>query len=199
MLRNCARWPRRIRIALAAAQDVCFEWPMEPLDRDRVLQAMRKSLAVPDARIEIAETSLNPVPRAASNFRAHARDAGLAGAGDAAVLWRGDVVYGDDAASPSGRGCGSRCPASGLIAAEAPETPGEPIEARQMRVEPAECFPGPGADRRDRRHSVVGMVPAAAHRGRHRNPRRNCWPRRTTSIAAMRSRSKSAAARRVWR
>ena len=59
---------QRYGIRLDSPRDVCFEWPMAPLDRDRMLQAMRESLQAPEARIEIAEVIPQPVPRGRLEF-----------------------------------------------------------------------------------------------------------------------------------
>jgi len=61
---------RRNSIEFATLEDLCFEWPMRPLERAAVMEAMRGSLAAdaPDAAIEILELSSNPAPRGRIEF-----------------------------------------------------------------------------------------------------------------------------------
>ena len=61
----------------------------EPLTQDRVLQAMRESLGIPDATIEVTELSTEPAPRGRIEFP---RDRlGIPASADRRlpVLWRG--------------------------------------------------------------------------------------------------------------
>jgi len=59
----------RYSIEIDPDAGVCFERQAEMLDRNRVLEAMRLALPLPDLRIEIVETSLYPVPRGRLEFR----------------------------------------------------------------------------------------------------------------------------------
>src|SRR5579864_3680655 len=127
---------------LASFDDLCFEWPMEPLDRDRLLQAMRSALPYPEAHIEILNTSLQPAPRGRIEFRPE--DLGTpAAAGRAPAIWRGNVVYG-----ASGR---FSIWARVLVSARLPRIVaietlrrGKPIAPADVRVEYTESFPVPG-------------------------------------------------------
>jgi hypothetical protein len=71
------------------AEDLCFEWPMEALNQELVLQAMHDSWPDPETGFEILETSRYPVPRGRIEFRREDL-----GAGRGPVMWRGSVVYG---------------------------------------------------------------------------------------------------------
>jgi len=73
----------------APAEDICFEWPMEALDRERMLQAMHDAAFDPGTSFEVLETSRYPVPRGRIEFR---RDE--LGTGRGPVMWRGNVIYG---------------------------------------------------------------------------------------------------------
>ena len=133
---------RRYSIQLISPADVCFELPMEALDRGRVLAAMRDSLQAPDARIEIAETSVFPVPRGRLAFpRETLGKPALASQKDP-VLWRGEVVYAGDHRYPVWAKVWVKAPCVRFIATENVK-PGQPIDARQVRVERGECFPAP--------------------------------------------------------
>jgi len=131
---------RRYSVQLDAPTEACFEWPMETLDRDRVLTVMRDSLQVPDARIEVAETSAIPIPRGRLEFPREMLGKPALSSQKDPVLWRGEVIYGGDHRFPVWAKVWVKAPCEKLVAAEAVK-PGQPIEARQVRVEHDECFP----------------------------------------------------------
>ena len=137
---------------------------MEPLDRDRILQAMRESLEAPDARIEIAETSLYPVPRGRLEFPREMLGRPASAAQKDPVLWRGEVIYGGDHRYAVWARVLVKAACERLIAVEALK-PGQPIDPRQVRVEPGECFPSAGRslDQR-RRHPFWAWFPPAPSR-----------------------------------
>jgi flagella basal body P-ring formation protein FlgA len=144
-------------LELASFDDLCFEWPMEPLNRDRLLEAMRSALPYPETHIEILNTSLQPVPRGRIEFRRE--DLGSPAApGRGPAIWRGNVVYG-----ASGR---FSIWARVLVSARLPrivavETlrPGKPIAPADVRVEYSESFPGAG-DLAAGIDQVSGRIPA---------------------------------------
>jgi flagella basal body P-ring formation protein FlgA len=151
----------RYSIRLDSPEDVCFEWPMESLDRNRILQAMRESLGTPDARIEISETSLLPVPRGRLEFPREMLGSPASAAQDNPVLWRGEVVYGGDHRYAVWAKVRVRVSCDRLIAMEALK-PGQPIEPRQVRTEPGQCFPSVGGSGQTPLASALGMVPTRA-------------------------------------
>jgi len=148
---------QRYGITLDADSSVCFERPMEALDHDRVLAAMRAALQVPDAHIELAETSLYPVPRGRIEFD-------LARLGSPAtpdqrdpVLWRGDVVYGEQHRFAIWARVRILVPCTRIVAVEELR-PGRRIDQSQLRAVADEGFPltaslASGIDQ------FVGMVP----------------------------------------
>jgi flagella basal body P-ring formation protein FlgA len=148
-------------IRLDSPPDVCFEWPMESLDRSRILQAMRESLAVPEARIEITETSLYPVPRGRVEFPRPMLGAPASTAQEHPVLWRGQVVYGGEHRYPVWAKVRVKVACERIFALEALK-PGQPIDPRQVRTEPAECFPFLDGSGRSPAVSLSGTVPTRA-------------------------------------
>ncbi len=134
---------RRNSVPAGEFGDQCFEWPMESLDRGRVIEAMRKALSYPDVHLEVLETSIQPVPRGQIEFRRE--DLGSAGSSTARtpVMWRGRVIYGGDHTfSIWARVIVSallpRVVAAGSIPA------GTAIPARLLRQESREVFPAAG-------------------------------------------------------
>jgi flagella basal body P-ring formation protein FlgA len=148
---------RSYSLDLASPEDLCFEWPMEPLDRDRLLEAMRSALPYPETHIEILNTSLQPVPRGRIEFRRE--DLGTPAAGlRAPAIWRGNVVYG-----ANGR---FSIWARVLVSARLPRIVavetlrrGKPIAPADVRVEYSESFPVPG-DLTAGIDQVSGRIPA---------------------------------------
>ena len=147
---------KRYSIAIPAGKEVCFAWAMAPLDQVRVLEAMRASLLAPDAEIQIAEASAYPVPPGRIEFP---RDRLATPSPDqrAPVLWRGDVVYGDNRRFAIWARVDIKVPCNRLVAAENLKS-GEPIETRQLRTTPSACFPGPAATSLSI-GAAAGMVP----------------------------------------
>jgi len=146
---------RRLGVPATAAADVCFEWEMRPLDRDAVVSQMRESLAVPEATIEIAEISNARVPPGRLDFPLSKLAPPSAGQ-RTPVLWRGDVVYGDDHRVAVWARVSLSVPCRKVTAAESLKA-GELLEPRHLRVSSATCFPvsakdAPSAD------AFAGMV-----------------------------------------
>jgi flagella basal body P-ring formation protein FlgA len=132
---------------------------MEPLNRDRVLQAMRESLPGPEMRIEIAETSLYPVPRGRLEFPRETLGRPASAAQKDPVLWRGAVIYDGDRRYSVWARVMVKAPCERLIAVEALK-PGQPILPPQVRLEQGECFPAPDKSRQTPPASPMGLVPA---------------------------------------
>jgi len=153
-----ASFAERYSIQLHSPRDVCFEWPMESLDRNRVMQAMRESLGDPDAHIAIAETSLNPVPRGRLEFPRESLGRPASPAQKDPVLWRGVVIYGGDQRYPVWATVRVTVPCERATAIEALRV-GQPIDPRQLRIEHAACFPASGSAARKSPFSIQGLVP----------------------------------------
>ena len=134
---------KRLGVDVGAPDDLCFERPLEKLDRGRLLESMRQALGLNDATIEIVETSLYPVPRGRVQFRREDLGRPALASSASPVTWRGNVIYGD----------GHRFSiwARVLISASVPRVVaveglkrGEPIAAGRIRVETSPIFPATG-------------------------------------------------------
>src|ERR1700681_3286414 len=79
----------RYNIPQPSDAELCFERAMEPLSRERIIQAMQDVLGSAKARVEIVEISRYPVPPGEIQFIRSALPASTGGA----VLWRGSVMY----------------------------------------------------------------------------------------------------------
>jgi flagella basal body P-ring formation protein FlgA len=131
---------RKHSLPLETAPDVCFAWPMEALDRSRVLEAMHKALDLPDATVKLIEISLQPAPRGELSFSA-AR-IGIPARPDRAspVLWRGDVIYGGGHRFSVWAKVEITAPVTRIVAAVALKS-GEPILPGHVRAETSKAFP----------------------------------------------------------
>lgn len=131
---------RNYSLDLTTSDDLCFEWPMEALDRDRVLEAMRAALPNPKARIALLETSRYPAPRGRLEF--HREDLGAPALPNAPtpVVWRGNVVYAGTHRFAIWARVEITAPANHLVATELIRE-GTPISAGQIRVESGDSFP----------------------------------------------------------
>ncbi len=147
---------RRLSLELDTAPDLCFEWPMQPLDRAGVREAMKTALGIPEARIEIVEISARPAPRGKIVFRREDLVPPALPGSHAAALWRGNVVYGADRrfAIWARVLLSARLP---RIVAAVPIKQGETVAAAQLRVDQVEAFPGPG-DTARALDQVIGRV-----------------------------------------
>ena len=146
---------KRYGIDSASARDVCFEFPMEALNRSRVLESMRASLDGADADITLAEISLNPVPRGRIEFPREKLGMPASPAQRDAVLWRGEVVYGAGRRFPIWARVRVQVKCERLVAAEALR-PGQTVQSNQVRPETGRCFPAPRTEL-DAEHAA-GMV-----------------------------------------
>jgi len=148
----------RYHIVVSTSGAVCFERPMEMLQPDRVIEAMRQALGQPGAHIEILELSRYPVPHGEVRFDRSALPAAPS-LGNAALplLWRGFVRYGDDHRFAIWARANIRVQSARLVAIQ-DLPPGQAIEARQVRIEeyeapPSNQPPPPSLDQ------VVGKMP----------------------------------------
>ncbi len=130
----------RFSIRVVDAQEVCFRYATEDLNRDRVTEAMRKALRVPDARIELLETSAGPVPIGAIEFERENLGAPAAPGQRTPLPWRGDIVYAGNRHFPISAKVRISAPVSRLVAVE-PLRPGVAIKPSQLRSEIVESFP----------------------------------------------------------
>jgi len=134
---------RNYSLDLASTPELCFEWPMESLHPDRLLDAMRSALPYPQTTIEILRTSLQPVPRGRIEFRREDLGTPASPAVRAAVVWRGSVVYGANRRFSIWARVlvSSRLP---RIVATQTLPRGKIVTPAEVRLEFADAFPGPG-------------------------------------------------------
>ncbi|MDQ2898816.1 MAG: flagellar basal body P-ring formation chaperone FlgA [Acidobacteriota bacterium] len=130
------RLAARYGIASDLFADACFDRPLQPIDRELLMTALKTSLALPDAKLEIAESSLYPVPRGEIVFPRPA----LAAAQNGAALWKGYVRYGVNRRFPIWVRVRIRVRGSRVVATENLRAAAA-VAASQIRVETSDGFP----------------------------------------------------------
>lgn len=149
------REARRLGITLGEAREVCFQWPLSVPSRERFLKAIEEALNVPDARIEIVETSRQPAPPGPLIFSRSSLKPPAPG--DAtATLWRGHIDYGTNRRFQVWARVRITASISRVVTTE-PMRAGERIGPEQVRLESFEGFPF-GALSANRLEQVVGQA-----------------------------------------
>ena len=148
---------QRYSVKIDPDAGVCFERQTETLDRDRVLEAMRRALPLPGVEIAIVETSLYPVPQGRLEFRRESLGTPASPSARIPVEWRGNVIYGDNHYFGVWARVMISAPMPRVVALE-PLKKGDPIGASQVRVEIADLFPITG-DVAQTVDQVVGKAP----------------------------------------
>ena len=146
----------RYSLRVDANASACFERAMEPLNRDRVVEAMRSALKIPDARIEVSETNLYPVPRGRIEFDPSRLGTPASPDQRAPVLWSGDMIYGQNHRFAIWARVRIWARRELVVAAENLK-PGREIEPSQLRTNVDEGFPRLKEQAEPTR--FVGMVP----------------------------------------
>lgn len=147
----------RLSVSVPAQQTACFQIEMKTLDIDRVAEAMRSSLNIPDARIEILETSPSRVPVGSIEFTRDNLGAPSSRDSKNPVPWRGDIVFGGSHRFAIWAKVRIAAPVREVVAVEALR-PGVAIASSQLRTEVVEGFPS-AAPVITSTDQVVGLMP----------------------------------------
>jgi flagella basal body P-ring formation protein FlgA len=131
---------------------ICFQWPLAPVDRERVLDAMRQSLTRKDVRLELLDLPRVPAPHGDLVFPATA----LKPAGNGAYSWVGFIRYGQDRHFPIRARVLVSAPGNRVMAREELRA-GQAITAQQIGVEAGD-FPLEELDAVTKAADVVGRV-----------------------------------------
>ena len=148
-VRRVFRWfelaslAKRYGLEAGSPSDACFERRMESLDRDKVLEEMRRALGLKEARIEIVESSPDAVPHGRLEFRREDLGRPALLSSPTPVVWRGSVIYGDTYRFSIWARVAISARLPRVVAVENLKS-GKPIGAAQIRVETVEGFPAAG-------------------------------------------------------
>ena len=154
------RLAARHGLELATAVETCVERPMGALDRQKILVAMRASLGLPEARIELVDLAAFPVPRGEVEFSPTGLRRPPTARPDTPVLWNGSVLYGTGRRYPIWAKVRISVPLARVIAVEDLRAT-QPIQTGQVRLETAETFP-PTVLMASSLEEVVGWTPRRA-------------------------------------
>ena len=163
------REARRLGITLGEARKVCFQWPLSVPSPERFRQAIEEALNTPEARIEIVETSRQPVPPGPLVFSRSSLRPPASGDGTP-VQWRGHIEYGKNRRFQVWARVRVTASISRVVTTE-PIRAGERIAPDQVRLQSFEGFPfgDPSASRLEQvvgqalRRPLTAGVPIPAH------------------------------------
>jgi flagella basal body P-ring formation protein FlgA len=149
-------------VAVAPDAEACFEWSVQPLNKDVVRAAILDSLQAPDARIDVLAISGSLAPAGKISFPISGLLASTITGPDTPVTWRGEVLYqGSRKFSIWARlkisSTMTRVVATQLI------LPGQTVTPDQVRVETYDDFPLRNDIARNL-EEVVGRMPRRALR-----------------------------------
>ncbi len=149
-------------VTVAPDAQVCFEWRLQTLTEDVIRAAIRRSLQLPDARIDVLAISRTEAPSGQVNFPISGLLASTLTGPDTPVTWRGEVLYhGSRKFSVWARvkisSTMTRVVATRLI------LPGDTVTADQVRMETYDDFPLRNDIARNL-DEVVGRMPRRAIR-----------------------------------
>ena len=153
---------KKYGIAVPEGSKACFEWPLQPLDEGAVRAAIRESLAMPDARVEVLAMSRAQGPLGKLVFPLSGLSASTSIDPSTPVTWRGEVLY----HSSHRFGVWARVRVAATmtrVVATELILPGSAVTAKQVRQETYDDFPL----RNDIARSldeVIGRVPRRAIR-----------------------------------
>jgi flagella basal body P-ring formation protein FlgA len=150
------RLASKFHVGLMTEREACFEWPLAVLTPEQAIAAMRQSLEMPEAKIEVVEMPKRPAPPGEVVFPISSlippadRHNGFA-------LWRGYVRYAEIHRFDIWARVKISAPMSRVVAVEA-IPPGQPIAAAEVKVETVDDFPLSNDAARSL-DEVVGRVP----------------------------------------
>jgi flagella basal body P-ring formation protein FlgA len=140
----------------ALSTPVCFRVSTPVLNRDIVLAAMRRSLNIPEAQIELDELSSDPTPPGTIQFPMETL--GRPGTPDGPALWRGEIVSGNRRFNIWAK-VRILAPIRRIVALEDLRQ-GVPVQARQVREEEVVGFPTLSKAPPLALDSVTGLLPS---------------------------------------
>ena len=126
------RLARQYRLTLGAVRDVCFEWPMQVPDQQKMAAAMAQVLKLEQPAIQIVEQSQFPAPSGEFVFPRENLTA-VSGSKGALWMWRGFVRYASNQKFQIWAKLRIVAPSERVVAVTA-LLPGEPIVASQLKT-----------------------------------------------------------------
>ena len=144
-------------LAVEVTGRACFIRESAPPAKEQVLAAMRRAVPDPSVEIELIEFSHQELPQGELVFHLSGLPAGRTAAGDAAIVWRGALKYGEKRSLAVWARVRIRATARRLVATR-DLAAGEPIGAADIAVEERRVMPGK-LDSLTAIEDAVGAVP----------------------------------------
>lgn len=119
-------------------QDVCFQRAMRELHAQELLAAIRQSLGIPDANVELTDFSRFPAPVGDVVFPR--TGVSLLAPAPETVLWKGYVAYGSGHQFPIWSRVKIHARLNRVVALDN-LVPGSPVRPGQIRIEPLDGVP----------------------------------------------------------
>ena len=144
-------------VAVPAGAETCFEWKMQSITEDAVKTAIRESLQVPGARVDILAMSKEPAPEGRLLFPQSGLSAATNTDPSTPVTWRGYVLYGSSRRFFVWARVKVSVTMPRVVAIE-PLAAGKQVGKEQVRLETCDDFPF----RNDAARSleeVIGRIP----------------------------------------
>lgn len=151
-------------VAVEPGADACFEWSTQTLTPEMVQAAMRDSLQLPQAHIEILELPKGRVPAGKIRFPIAGLVASTLSAPETALTWHGEVLPGGSRKFPISVRVKISARTTRVVAMQA-LTPGETIAVSQVRVEEYDDFPLRNDVARDLNEALGRMARRPLHAG----------------------------------
>ena len=147
----------RFSFAVGTPDQVCFRFATGLLNREQLLDEMRKALNLTGARIELLETSPGLVPDGKLDFPLQGLGAPAAPNQKTPLFWRGTIIYAGDRRFPVQAKVRIAAPFNRVVAMEALKS-GMPVRSEQLRLETVEGYP-PTKSSELTLEQVASMVP----------------------------------------
>jgi flagella basal body P-ring formation protein FlgA len=149
-------------IAVTPGAHACFEWSLQPLTDDLVRKAIRDSLQLPGARIDVLAISRNQIPAGTLSFPVAGLLASTLTGPDTPVTWRGEVLYHGSRKFSVWARVKISATMTRVVATEL-VLPGQTVAPSQVRIETYDDFPLRNDIARNL-EEVVGRMPRRALR-----------------------------------
>ena len=147
----------RYGISVQSDARACFEWRLRPIAEEEVRAAIRESLKVPEARIDILAMSSGPAPEGKLIFPRSGVAAATNTDPSTPVTWRGYVSYGSSRRFQVWARVKMAATMLRVVAVEN-LVPGKPVQQQQVKLESHDEFPLRN-DNATSLEEVVGRMP----------------------------------------
>ncbi len=130
----------RYGLTVAPDAQACFEWSLQQLTEGAVRAAIRSSLQLPEARVDVLAISGSRAPAGQVTFPISGLSASTIADPQTPVTWRGEVLYGGTRRFSIWARVKLSTTTTRVVAAQ-PILPGQTVAPGQVRIETYDDFP----------------------------------------------------------